>query len=510
MAEFATVEQLEVLKKISVMPDEEIDRLYSECSDIDLDYNRNPFYYWTPHPTQRRFLESKKRIKVLFGGNQAGKTTTSAYEVIKDCVDNAAHHWWAGAETWEVSRLTQQAKYNEMLPLDEVEYGLYNPENGFKNNIIRFKNGSTISFRSYDQERKRWQGATLNGIALDEEPPWDIFQECKARVLKASGPILITMTALSGFTRLVEHLMNKQDENVEVFFISSYENTKENGGALDRGTLEEMERSLDDDDANARLHGIPVIKGGLVFKDFKNAPPCVIPHEREFAVNEKWPTIVSLDPHTKIPNVALWVQLDMQGHLWVTKEIGWLNTPDKAGTREWNTLKQYAAEVCKYNRSYYIDAVIIDKYGGNKKDAVAQTSIRQELINNGLYTLDAGGDVDAKIMLTQQLFRQARIHIFESCWNLTWELSRYQWDTHLTQKLADRKEEKQTPRKKFDHLIDCLMNAVLHLSQNGAFVLPADKFTMARNPANRETIEKAQLHTANTYDNEPILMEMYE
>ena len=36
---------------------------------------------------------------------------------------------------------------------------------------------STLTFKTYDQGRERWQGETLDLVAFDEEPPEDIYME---------------------------------------------------------------------------------------------------------------------------------------------------------------------------------------------------------------------------------------------------------------------------------------------------------------------------------------------
>ena len=195
------------INSVSELSDEKVDEIYNTINDTEQDMQDNPYYYFKPLDTQKKFMDCEVQNKWLFGGNQSGKTTTGAAWVIEKCLEIPNSHWWCGAETWELSRLVQQAKMDELLPRDDVEYAHYNPETGFRHGTIKFKNGSTISFRSYDQERKRWQGATLHGIWFDEEPPWDIYQEALARVVKEDGWVIGTMTSLTGYTRLVEEVI---------------------------------------------------------------------------------------------------------------------------------------------------------------------------------------------------------------------------------------------------------------------------------------------------------------
>jgi phage terminase large subunit-like protein len=502
----------EASKKLAQgLSDAEIDKLYSAAEDLATDIERNPFYYWKPLPTQKKFLECPERIVALCGGNQGGKTTTGTYYVIDDCLKNPGHKWWAGAETWEVSRLVQQAKFNEMLPADQLDFCNYNPEHGFFKNIIKFKNGSTISFRSYDQKRERWQGATLHGILFDEEPPWDIYQEGLARVLKNHGKIIFTMTALKGYTKLVEELLVNKKAGTKCFFISTYENVKENGGALDRADIEAMEANIDADERQARLSGIPTLKSGLVFGSvFKHEMPHVIPYNKEFKPSNKWPTICSIDPHPKTPHAVLWTQVDASGHLWVVRERPWLVDPQTLEKKQWCSIKELVREVAYFNEAVVIHANIIDKHAAHSENAITNTSIQDELMKEGLFTQDAGGEVDVKIALTQQMFRQGKIHIFESCWNVLWEATRYIWDDYISQRQKDRKEEKQKPRKKNDHLIDCLMNTVLYLSNCGLLVTPTSSLSHRRNPQEFDKLDEKNINYTQREDRQPTLMESYE
>ena len=62
---------------------------------------------------------------------------------------------------------------------------------------------STIYFKSYDQGRAKWQGPTLDGVWLDEEPPLDLYMEAITRTNVGAGPIWITFTPLLGMSEVV-------------------------------------------------------------------------------------------------------------------------------------------------------------------------------------------------------------------------------------------------------------------------------------------------------------------
>ena len=79
----------------------------------------------------------------------------------------------------------------------------FQSENGIIECIIlknSFGNNSKIWFKSCEEGREKFQGSSLDFVWFDEEPPEDIYNECKMRVLDKSGEIFGTMTPLKGLT----------------------------------------------------------------------------------------------------------------------------------------------------------------------------------------------------------------------------------------------------------------------------------------------------------------------
>ena len=62
---------------------------------------------------------------------------------------------------------------------------------------------SVIRFKSFDQGRSKWQADTVDAIWLDEEPPYDVYEEAITRTNTTNGPIYITFTPLKGMSEVV-------------------------------------------------------------------------------------------------------------------------------------------------------------------------------------------------------------------------------------------------------------------------------------------------------------------
>lgn len=190
---------------------------------------KNPLNYFNPidHPQlqQKSFLESKKKNEALFGGNRASKTLSGAVKVITACLDNPGFDCW-GATWADLSIPIQQTEYNKWLPKDgSIKYARFTEQRGFANKIILFKNGSKIRFKTYDQGRESFQGAAKDMIHLDEEPPQDIVNECKARLMDRNGVLLRTLTPLNGITYTYDEIISNENNDPEVaywYFDSRY------------------------------------------------------------------------------------------------------------------------------------------------------------------------------------------------------------------------------------------------------------------------------------------------
>lgn len=62
---------------------------------------------------------------------------------------------------------------------------------------------SSLAFKSYEKGREKWQGAALEVIFMDEEPPVDLYYEALTRTNETGGVIFITCTPLLGMSEVM-------------------------------------------------------------------------------------------------------------------------------------------------------------------------------------------------------------------------------------------------------------------------------------------------------------------
>nr|MDD6335922.1 terminase family protein [bacterium] len=154
-------------------------------------YNAGP----RVHQKQMAFHACPRRNRWVFGGNRTGKTECGAVEAVWHA--RGIHPFrdirrptvgWVVSPTHEVQRDVAQKKLLDYLDpawIGRVVMrtgGREAPEGGVLDYLtIKSVHGgqSTIAFKSCDQGREKFQGASLDWVWFDEEPPQDIYAECR-------------------------------------------------------------------------------------------------------------------------------------------------------------------------------------------------------------------------------------------------------------------------------------------------------------------------------------------
>lgn len=205
----------------------------------------NAIDFWSPYPKQRDFiaLGAIKKERMLFAGNQLGKSEVGAYEAAMHLTGLYPADWqgrkwthpvrlWAAGESTTVVREVSQRKLCGP-PGDGENFGTgFLPRrlivgrpslakgavaDAFDTVKVRhFTNGisdgiSTLSFKSYEQGRLKFQGATIDGIWWDEEPSMEIYTEGNARWSATGGMSWMTFTPLRGMSDVVKRFLYEGD-----------------------------------------------------------------------------------------------------------------------------------------------------------------------------------------------------------------------------------------------------------------------------------------------------------
>lgn len=293
----------------------------------------NQLELYCPYPKQALFhaMGLDKRERMLSAGNQLGKTLSAANEVAMHLTGRypvwwagkrftRGNNWLAGSESGELTRRGVQRYLFGRDPKTDPGTGSIPKDcivdltwsrhvNEFIDTAkIRFTdaNGvqsiSTISLKSYDQGRTKWQADTVDGVWFDEEPPEDIYMEGLTRTNAAFGPVIVTCTLLKGMTAIAMRFWLELAQypdagmvNMTIHDVDHY--TPERKAQIIAG-YPAHERE-------ARTLGVPSMGSGKVFPVEESSitvPP--------FALPAHWPRIVGLDFGWDHPAAAAWLAWD--------------------------------------------------------------------------------------------------------------------------------------------------------------------------------------------------------
>ncbi len=418
------------------------------------DNNRIFRYNASPpiHEKQLAFHRCLKKNRWVFGGNRSGKTECGAVEAVY--IARGIHPYrenrkntfgWVVSLTRQVQRDVAQEKILRYLnpdwidgvtmlsgKKDSLEYGVIDQ--------IRVRNVfggiSVIGFKSCDQGREKFQGSSLDYVWFDEEPPRDIYDECRMRVLDRCGDIFGTMTPLKGLTFIYDEIFLNRGGSDEVWceFMEWADNPY-----LSAKETEELSRSLSEDQLESRRYGRFKSSSGLVYPEFDENFHVIDP----FPVPGDWQDVISIDPGLNNPLSAHWYAVDYDGNVYAVAEHF------EAGKDVF-----YHSERIKS----ISDAIGWKRDGGGRLHALIDSAANQRTLaaSKSVTELFLDCGIIASPKVNKDLFAgiqrvksylnkdkgRAKLFIFKNCVNLIRELKSYWWDNG------------DSPKKIDDHCLD--------------------------------------------------------
>ncbi len=415
------------------------------------------------HQKQLEFHKSTKRNRWVFGGNRTGKTECGAVETV--WISLGIHPYKANknsTECWVVSlsnrvqKEVAQSKILKYLPKNKIVDIIMNqgkktsPDNGIIECII-VKNisgeNSKIWFKSCEEGREKFQGASLDFIWFDEEPPEDIYNECKMRILDKSGEIFGTMTPLKGLTFIYNEIYLNTNNDSEVFyiFISWLDNPYLNKKEIDR-----LSKSLSQDEIESRKFGrFSSIDSGLIYTEFDPLIHIIEP----FKIPSDWQDTLSIDPGLNNPLSCHWYARDYDGTIYVIAEHYAENK-----TIEYHSEKiKEISKLLKWKTSSNGMVESLIDSAANQKTLASIKSVSDLFYENGiLVNPNVNKDVLSGISKVKSYLKniagETKLYIFSNCTNLIREIKSYRW------------KSLDTPTKHDDHCLDELRYYIMSLN----------------------------------------------
>lgn len=291
-------------------------------SSLELAVKRKRFRsidFFKPYPKQQDFfaMGSWARERLLMAGNQLGKTYAGAAEVAYHLTGQYPKDWkgrkfdhpvtaWAAGETSLLVRDgPQKLLCGKPGVADDFGTGLI-PRECFveKPSLARgvtdaydtlqvrhFTNGiedgiSTLTFKSYEQGREKFQSTTCDFIWLDEEPDLEIYTEALARITATKGFVFMTFTPLKGRSAVVMRYLDEPsvDRGVVHMRIDDALHIPPDERAKIIAGYPAHERE-------ARANGVPMLGSGRIFTTLEDT----IKEPRIENVPREWAKIWGVD-----------------------------------------------------------------------------------------------------------------------------------------------------------------------------------------------------------------------
>lgn len=418
---------------------------------------RPTVHNYIPHQKQVDFHQGHERGKLYIGGNRSGKTVGGIVEDI----------WWLRGEHpyrnlfkppvrgrivtvsyTEGIKLIIIPELAKWLPPSDLINGSWEDSYSKADRVLTLSNGSTVELMSYDQKLEKFAGTSRHFIHFDEEPPQDIYNECRLRLLDTAGSWWMTMTPVEGMTWVYDDIYEPNlvpGGNILVVVIDTSENPY-----VSEAEIETALEGLDANERKARKEGKFVQLGGVVFTEFK-------PHYGdqghllEFLNVDQlnaikgWTHYASLDHGLNNPTCWLWHAVSPNGVV---------ITYDEIYDNE-RLVNDFAREILQRNRQpgrvspqiYVGDPAIA------QRNAQTGDSIKTAYSLAGVPLVLGNNDVRIGIDKMNRYFKSNKWFI-AGCPNLVRELQRVRWKIYETAKKRRDNNPREEIHKKDDHAPD--------------------------------------------------------
>ncbi len=400
------------------------------------------------HKKQLAFHKCLKRNRWVFGGNRSGKTECGAVEAVY--MARGIHPYrpnrkdvfgWVVSLSREVQRDVAQSKVLKYLPKSWIADVVMSSgrKDDYENGVIdqiKIKNVfgglSTIGFKSCDQGREKFQGSSLDFVWFDEEPPEDVYRECKMRVLDKKGDIFGTMTPLKGLTFVYDEIYLNSANSDEVWceFIEWADNP-----FLDKDEIEEFSLTLPENELESRKFGRFRDDSGLVYTEFDENRHVIDP----FPVPFEWQNNLSIDPGLNNPLSCHWYCVDYDGNVFVVAEH---YEAKRDIDYHAEAIKRISDEI-GWRRGYDGRIYSLIDSAANQKTLASVKSVTELFYERGIaVNPNVDKNLFSGIAKVKEYFKTDKIFIFRSCVNLIRELKSYRWG------------DGDVPIKRDDHCLD--------------------------------------------------------
>lgn len=434
--------------------DPEVKALLAELDQI---FEANPLQAYNHpalpkvHHKQLQFHAATTRIKGIIAGNRCGKTIGCVVDDLIQAVDPGClpehltpyKKWqppfrcWIGAPKYAKHEDTILPLIRKFCPRDQLVGDSFDKAYKTQERILRFKNGSTFGFKTYDQDVDAWASAELERVHWDEEPEGDhgytIRSEGRARLVSTGGDEIIGMTPLFGYSWVYDKIWERRhDPGITVVQMRMEDNPW-----LSAEMIEEFAAELTEDERRARVLGEFVHFGGLVYHMFGDRHVVPQPEKGHLKGQD---IAVSIDPGIRTTAVVFGA-FDADNHLLIFDEL-YLHNED--------AIPENVAKAIRNRLAYWEvqpEFYVIDPAGRNRELGTGENVI-SAYARAGIDCMPGQHDVQAGVFEVMRRLEAdpPAFLVTENCTTWLWERERYRIDPKEDGSFAVLKRD--------DHLLD--------------------------------------------------------
>lgn len=238
------------------------------------------------HSKQLLAHQATEKHLFIYGGNRSGKTEFGVIDTLKEWTGDHEYRWlrprkdggpclvWICSETGDVQRDTLQKKFDRFMPKSWIvknptRAGVWMHTELLVPNVRYGELRININWKTYDQHVDTYESASVDQVVCDEEPPQEIYDALKVRLLDSlswgNGWFKSQLTPTKGKGWSIEKFWHKKTPNVFTLQMSTYDNAINLGGV---DAVRELELGLPAYERAARIYGIPTAKYGYVLDKY--------------------------------------------------------------------------------------------------------------------------------------------------------------------------------------------------------------------------------------------------
>ena len=428
---------------------------------FEWEYHKS-FMFYEPHAKQLLFhnagLEAQERL--ITGGNRSGKTWAAELE-FSFHVTGVYPSWWEGYRfkepitAWIVGKTTavvtetvQRDLFGDRdqlrMPILHPSYIADKPKRAGSSEMYRtvyvnhISGGkSKVTFKTFEEGREGFQGSKINLILIDEEPPFNIYQECKMRTMGIAkdfyGMLMVSSTPLKGYTDFFNYFMDDRHPEEAKDSIWHAHITWDDATHLPEPEKKRLLAGMSPHEIEARTKGVPWPGSGLVYPVPESLLLCDY-----FDLPGHWPRVYGLDFGWTNPTAALFAAHDRDN------DVVYLYAEYAVAER---TPQHHAHELQKFGVNWIPG--VYDPAGRNSQQADGKTLVGLYR-EAGLKRLSpANNSKEEGILKVLQRMQAGQLKIFNTLVKTRSELRKY------------ARDENGLPYKKDDHLMDCLRYIIM-------------------------------------------------